>query len=194
MLLTLRQAAEQTGKTKQSIHQAIQNGKISATKNHKGEWEIQAVDLFNHYKPVNKTDDNSLTKTDGALQADLTLRVKELELENNFKDKDLARQEEQITDLKEDRDRWRGQAERLSLTHQPQPSSHSAHPVPSSSSHFNPIVPTGKPVSESVPLTPEAKPRWKPSATLREAFFVFLGIVALLVAVGVAFYVWEGRS
>lgn len=51
-LLSLRQAAEATGKRKQTILKAIQDGRLSASRTERGEWRIQAAELFRVYPPV----------------------------------------------------------------------------------------------------------------------------------------------
>lgn len=50
--LSLRQAAEATGKRKQTILKAIQDGRLSASRTETGEWRIQAAELFRVYQPV----------------------------------------------------------------------------------------------------------------------------------------------
>lgn len=50
-LLTLKEAADQIGRAKQTVLRAIQSGRISAEKDGNGEWRIQAVELFRVYPP-----------------------------------------------------------------------------------------------------------------------------------------------
>jgi hypothetical protein len=52
MTYSLKQAGEATGKAKSSILRAIQIGKISATKDANGEWQIDPSELHRVYKPV----------------------------------------------------------------------------------------------------------------------------------------------
>ena len=115
MLLTLREAAEQTGKSKQTIHYAIKKGKISATKNSNGELQIQAVDLFNYYKPVKKADVKETSKESS--KSDDLLREKIHFLTERVEDLKTQRD-----DLRSERDKWQQQAERLALTYKPQKS------------------------------------------------------------------------
>jgi hypothetical protein len=50
--LSAKEAAEQVGLTKQGLIKAIRQGKISAVKDHNGEWQIEPVELFRVYSPV----------------------------------------------------------------------------------------------------------------------------------------------
>lgn len=52
MPYSLKQAAEATGKSKQTIHRAIQAHKISAKKDIHGEWHIDPAELHRVYDPV----------------------------------------------------------------------------------------------------------------------------------------------
>lgn len=49
--LSLREAAAATGRRKQTLLKAIQDGRLSASRNDKGEWRIQAAELFRAYPP-----------------------------------------------------------------------------------------------------------------------------------------------
>ena len=51
-MLTLKKAAEETGKTKPTILKQIQKGRIRAEKNIKEEWEIDPASLFKIYPAV----------------------------------------------------------------------------------------------------------------------------------------------
>ena len=51
-MLTLKQAAEETGKTKPTILKQIQKGRVRAEKNIKDEWEIDPASLFKTYPAV----------------------------------------------------------------------------------------------------------------------------------------------
>ena len=115
MKLTLKQAADETGKTKQGIQQAIKSGRISAGKDEKGEWEIDPAELFRAYPPVNKISTNKLTEIDNTSHPPLHLKIKELELElnaaNNEKDfyqGQLANVQNQLQESKVKEDRLLG--------------------------------------------------------------------------------------
>lgn len=60
MLLTLGQAAKETGKSKPTILNAINKGRVSARKGATGAWEIEPAELFRVYgrvKPLNGEDE-----------------------------------------------------------------------------------------------------------------------------------------
>jgi hypothetical protein len=52
MSLSAKQAAEQVGLSKQGIIKAIKQGKLSATKDDNGEWQIDPAELFRVYQPA----------------------------------------------------------------------------------------------------------------------------------------------
>jgi hypothetical protein len=125
MPLTLKQAAEETGKTKQAIQQAIKSGKISAKKNDFNTWEIDASELFRVYKPVNRIDTNIDNQLDGTWYKELAVlspalqtKIIELTVNAGAKDKEIALLEKRASGLEVERDNWRDQAQRLSLTYQ----------------------------------------------------------------------------
>lgn len=53
-MLTLAQAAKETGLTRSGIFKAIKGGKLSAAKDEQGHFQIDPAELFRVYKPVNK--------------------------------------------------------------------------------------------------------------------------------------------
>jgi hypothetical protein len=102
-------AAKAVGKTKSTITKAIASGKLSAIKNDNGAWEIDASELYRVYPPtpletVKIEKNDTLKETDG--------NSKEIEALERL----LKAAEEQIDDLKADRDEWRKQANQLLLT------------------------------------------------------------------------------
>ena len=59
MLLTLGQAAKETGRSKPTILNAINKGRVSARKSATGAWEIEPAELFRVYgrvEPLNGED------------------------------------------------------------------------------------------------------------------------------------------
>lgn len=52
MKFSLGTAAQATGKGKTTIHTAIKTGKLSATRNENGNYEIDAAELFRVYNPI----------------------------------------------------------------------------------------------------------------------------------------------
>jgi len=53
-MLTLAEAAKQTGLTKPAIFKSIQKGRVSASKDEKGQWIIDPAELFRVYPPAAK--------------------------------------------------------------------------------------------------------------------------------------------
>src|SRR3546814_21127639 len=53
MGITLREASEKVGVTRQTLMKAIKTGRVSAEKYDNGEWRIEPVELFRVWPPVN---------------------------------------------------------------------------------------------------------------------------------------------
>ena len=102
-------AAKAVGKTKSTITKAIASGKLSAIKNDNGAWEIDASELYRVYPPTPletvEIEQNDTLKEMGG-------NSKEIEALERL----LKAVEEQVYDLKADRDEWRKQANQLLLT------------------------------------------------------------------------------
>lgn len=110
MGITLREASEKVGVTRQTLMKAIKTGRVSAEKSENGEWRIEPVELFRVWPPVNEVQQ--------PLHLDITgSDTPGIQAENR-----LLR--EQVAELREERNAWREQAQRLALTDQratPQP-------------------------------------------------------------------------
>lgn len=113
-MLTLLEAARETGRTKPAILKAIKRGSISATKNDAGEWQIDAAELFRVYPQVNargETADRPLSNTETLVELAVAQeRLARIEAE---RDRERRQLEETIADLRADRDHWRQQATAL---------------------------------------------------------------------------------
>lgn len=104
MGITLREASEKVGVTRQTLMKAIKTGRVSAEKSDNGEWRIEPVELFRVWPPVNEVQQ--------PLQSNITdSDTPGLQAENR-----LLR--EQVAELREERNAWREQAQRLALTDQ----------------------------------------------------------------------------
>ena len=99
--LTLGQAAKECDKQKSTLLNAINKGRLSASKDDKGQWQIDPAELFRVF-PVQHQTEHRETPIE---HHEILERERQLLLE-------------QIADLKADRDHWRNQATML-LTHQP---------------------------------------------------------------------------
>lgn len=73
-MLTLTEAAKETGLTRPAIFKAIKNGRLSATKNDKGQFTIDPAELFRVYKPVNKVNEAS-KQSEIEVSADLNAKL-----------------------------------------------------------------------------------------------------------------------
>ena len=102
-------AAKAVGKTKSTITKAIASGKLSAIKNDNGAWEIDASELYRVYPPT-------LLETVEIEQNDTLKEMVGNSKEIEALERLLKAAEEQIYDLKADRDEWRKQANQLLLT------------------------------------------------------------------------------
>lgn len=104
MVYTLKQAAEAAGKGKPAILKAIKNGRLSAKKNEKGQWNIDPSELHRVYPPVSvssSSDQKSARQETPSELIELRVKVKALEDQ-------LRKSEEQC-------EKWEKQAERVTL-------------------------------------------------------------------------------
>ena len=111
MVYTLGQAALAVGKSKATISKAIKSGKISADKQPNGSYKIEPSELHRVYPPTLSTVEPERIETPNSKMGNLRETIA---LEYELK---AARQ--RISDLEDDRDQWRQQANRL-LTHSEQ--------------------------------------------------------------------------
>jgi hypothetical protein len=102
-------AAKAVGKTKSTITKAIASGKLSAIKNDSGAWEIDVAELHRVYPP-------SPTATGEIEQYDTPVATGENSKEIEGLERLLKAAEEQLTDVKADRDEWRKQANQLLIS------------------------------------------------------------------------------
>jgi excisionase family DNA binding protein len=101
MAMTLKQASESVGVNKVTILRAIQKGRISAIKDEQGEWQIEPVELYRVYTPIEQRNDNAAKQhqTVAALEARITMLNEMCDLVKK-----------QLEDARSDRDHWREQA------------------------------------------------------------------------------------
>jgi hypothetical protein len=105
-MFTLSDAASAAGVAKSTIWRAIKAGRISATRTDIGSYQVDAAELFRAFPPAPKNDPMKQVATGvepagtGALEAQIAA-LKDIS--------GLLR--EQLEDLRNDRDAWRGQAE-----------------------------------------------------------------------------------
>lgn len=118
MQYSANQAAEATGKNVATITRAIKSGRLSATKDEAGAWQIDGAELARVFPlrvqslqtPDMQKDANpaqsQMQSPDNALREELAALRERVRLQEQL----LTDRQEQIADLKEDRDRWRTQA------------------------------------------------------------------------------------
>ena len=112
MSYTLGQAAKAVGMSKTSILRSIKAGRISAGRNEFGQWAIEPCELHRVYPPLtddtatgNGTEERGVTGGETALaEANARAALAEARL-SDFKT--------MLEDIREQRDRWQQQAERV---------------------------------------------------------------------------------
>lgn len=130
--LSLRQAAQQAGTSKSTILRAIQNGRLSATRTDDGGYSIDPAELFRVYTPKTSGDrigdaTGPQRTTDQPAGQDApssdTVNATELRIANARLEAELAAlkalleaERKRGDELRDDRDGWRSQAERLVLS------------------------------------------------------------------------------
>jgi excisionase family DNA binding protein len=137
----LREAARQVGVTKSTIHRAVQQGRLSASRTEGGGYAIDAAELFRVYPPkaphprdvARQSADGgeghgapSPERDDGTDGTDLRVRNARLEAENEALRASVASEKEKaaserrlfedaLQEARAQRDKWQQQAERLAL-------------------------------------------------------------------------------
>jgi hypothetical protein len=125
MLMTITQAGEATGKSKATILRAIQAHRISAAKDDvTGAWLIDPAELHRVFPPAAidageaVQGQGSQGAPDSVMRLELAMMQQRLEELRQERERERADKDAVIADLREDRDRWRTQAEKLLLTDQ----------------------------------------------------------------------------
>ncbi|MDY6981006.1 MAG: hypothetical protein SV201_14095 [Pseudomonadota bacterium] len=102
MPITPLEASRQTGKSKTAILKAIKSGRVSATKDANGQWQIDPAELFRVYPAVSGDGVEKSSAEHSGLQTEIEL----LRQRCSFL-------EDKLADAKDDRDHWRQQATAL---------------------------------------------------------------------------------
>lgn len=111
MSYSLAAAAAATALNKTTILRAIKNGRISGTKNESGDWQIEPAELHRVYPPVASPRASTDASQRDALPdaaADAELRLRASLAEQRLSDLKVV-----LEDMREQRDKWQAQAERL---------------------------------------------------------------------------------
>jgi polyhydroxyalkanoate synthesis regulator phasin len=116
MKVGLQRAAELTGKSRSTIQRAIKSGKLSAEENESGKKVVDVAELEQVYglvkpekKPANVTSEEQPTSQLVELQAALERARQKAAVEAEH----VEKLKEELAKLKEDRDYWHRQANRL---------------------------------------------------------------------------------
>ncbi|MFZ3584997.1 hypothetical protein ACOI1H_23060 [Loktanella sp. DJP18] len=115
MSYSLNDAAKATGKSKTTIHRALKSGKVSASKTDSGAYAIEPAELHRVFPPVpmeRNTERSEWNDVEHQRDDQGTLRI-QLEFLEKERERERQQLQETITDLREDRDRWRQQATAL---------------------------------------------------------------------------------
>lgn len=117
MKYTAGQAAKATGVATATITRALKSGKISGQKDESGAWVIDPAELHRVFPPLAQKDHAS-----SSMQERETPRAThERAPETSALEREVQTLREALSDAREDRDKWRDMAERLSLAPPAQP-------------------------------------------------------------------------
>lgn len=112
MAYTLGEAAKATGKSKATISKAIKSGRISAMKDEAGTFHIDPAELHRVY-PTTVSNEHDKTREKPTANTANDGVIRELQARLEAAHERLSDKEAVISDLREDRDRWRQQATAL---------------------------------------------------------------------------------
>ena len=112
MVYTLGEAAKATGKSKATISKAIKSGRISAQKDEVGTFHIDPSELHRVYSPTVSSEQHE-TPVNTPVKSDIYGTIRELQARLEAAHERLSDKDSVISDLREDRDKWRQQATAL---------------------------------------------------------------------------------
>lgn len=110
MFYTLGTAAKATGKTKTAIAESIKKGRISATKDDFGRYQIDPSELHRVYPPLSETDRQEDPRDGRDKTQELTTKIMVLETQLQAIAELKAQIAAERDDLRADRDHWREEA------------------------------------------------------------------------------------
>ena len=115
MKYTLKEASEKIGMTKSGVLKSIRKGRLSAEKDDKGRWKIDASELQRVYSEEIQLIESSNNKsTIGNSQ--LPSYINQLEVEIKYLKEQNRTTTERIVELREEKNDWKKQAQTLLLT------------------------------------------------------------------------------
>jgi excisionase family DNA binding protein len=110
MKLTTQQAAERLGKSRTAVWRAIKNGRLSAERTGTKDFLIDPAELDRYASTLVAPLVTPNEAAQPSVTTDETSRARERDIELATLRERTAQQEQQIADLKTDRDHWRAQA------------------------------------------------------------------------------------
>ena len=119
MVYTLGKAAKAVGKSKATISKAIKSGRLSAIKGDNGIYAIDPSELHRVYPILNTETDTNQQRETLKLTPE-PARMRELEILLDAANQRITDKDAQIDDIRNDRDKWRQQAQGLLTDHRPQ--------------------------------------------------------------------------
>lgn len=122
MNLTLGQAAKEAGKSKATISKYLKNGKLSYLSKDDNGYQIDPAELFRVFPKGEHINSNSeqsqtpkKTHSNSTLEKEIDLLREQISRMDQMNERERAQLEKQIEDLRTDRDKWQGQANKLLL-------------------------------------------------------------------------------
>ena len=161
MAYTLGEATKATGISKTSLHRAIKSGRISATKNDIGAWQIDPAELHRVFPPAaNRNSSETSTLEQTGIASEIAVLRREIQLKDEERQREREQLERTIDDLRERLDREGEERRKLTalLTDQrakavpdvivtPPPTSNVATPAaPTAPAAASPVPPVKAPV------------------------------------------------
>lgn len=113
-LLTPNEAAQRAGCGRSSIMRALKEGSLQAIRDNRNRWQIDPIEL-DRWRGERPDSDRLVTPVidmDTSGQVADTVQIAALQAEN-------GQLRERLDELRQDRDAWRGQAEKLASEPQP---------------------------------------------------------------------------
>ena len=115
MKYTAGQAAKAAGVATATITRALKSGKISGIKDEDGAWSIDPAELHRVFPPISRKDHGSPFLKGTETPSAIAERAHEI----SAMEREIQLLRETLSDLREDRDKWRDMAERLSIAPPP---------------------------------------------------------------------------
>lgn len=118
-MLSMSEAAARTGLSKSTIHRAIRGGKLSADRQEDGSYKINPAELFRVYRPAQSeaprpAGHHATPSGTGETPAEMGSGTDWNAVEAHLREL-LEVERRRGEELREERDAWRAQAERLAL-------------------------------------------------------------------------------